>query len=267
MPPCFCNLQKKPDRLEQHVSVYDLKGIDKLNINILYEDNHLLVVEKPVNIPVQLDSSHDEDLLTILKKDIKVRYQKPGNVFLGLVHRLDRPVGGVMVFAKTSKAASRLSDVIRRQQLHRCYLAVVRGVPAKKQARLEHYLLKDRRKNMVHAVSAKNKQAKKAVLDYQTIGSKDNLSLLAVRLHTGRSHQIRVQLSTTGFPLYGDQRYGVNVNRPGQQIALWAHTLSFPHPTKRDMITIDSLPPNEYPWNLWSQHALENFRGISTEGK
>ncbi|HHY22333.1 MAG TPA: RNA pseudouridine synthase, partial [Bacilli bacterium] len=111
-----------------------------MNIEILYEDNHLLVVEKPVNIPVQADDSRDEDLLTILKNDLKVRFQKPGNVYLGLVHRLDRPVGGVIVFAKTSKAASRLSDVIRKNQLERKYLAIVRGVPKTKKAKLEHFL-------------------------------------------------------------------------------------------------------------------------------
>lgn len=218
------------------------------------------MVEKPVNIPVQSDKSKDDDLLTILKKDLKIRYEKPGNVYLGLVHRLDRPVGGVMVFAKTSKAASRLSDVIRKQQLERRYLAVVRGIPANGQDRLEHYLVKDKRRNMVRAVSSDNQQAKKAILDYKVIGSKNKLSLLAIRLHTGRSHQIRVQLSTIGFPLYGDQRYGLKVNKPGQQIALWAHTLSFPHPTKKDIITINSLPPDEYPWNLWLQEEMKSFQ-------
>ena len=140
-----------------------------MKIPILYEDNHLLVVEKPVNIPVQGDDSRDKDLLTILKEDIKVRFNKPGNVYLGLVHRLDRPVGGVMVFAKTSKAASRLSEVIRKNELERKYLAVVRGVPKKNKAKLEHYLYKDTKKNKVHAVSATHKEAKKAVLDYETI--------------------------------------------------------------------------------------------------
>jgi 23S rRNA pseudouridine1911/1915/1917 synthase len=222
-----------------------------MKIPILYEDNHLLVVEKPVNIPVQADISNDSDLLTILKEDIKIRYQKPGNVYLGLVHRLDRPVGGVMVFAKTSKAASRLSDVIRRDALERNYLAVVRGVPEKKQGKLEHYLWKDTQKNIVHAVSPKRKDAKKALLSYETIGSRDGLSLLSVRLHTGRSHQIRVQFAATGLPLYGDQKYGQQVNKPGQQIALWANALSFPHPTTKETKTFTATPPDEHPWNLW----------------
>ena len=223
-----------------------------MEIPILYEDNHLLLVEKPVNVPVQEDNSRDKDLLTMLKEDIKIRYNKPGNVYLGLVHRLDRPVGGLMVFAKTSKAASRLSDILRKRELDRKYLAVVRGVPSKKKSILEHYLYKDTKNNKVYVVSPNHKDAKKAVLEYETIGSKEGLSILSVRLHTGRSHQIRVQLSESGFPLYGDQKYGQQVNSPGQQIALWAQSLEFPHPTTKETVNHQSLPPNKYPWNLWS---------------
>src|SRR5690625_3357031 len=135
-----------------------------MDIPILYEDNHLLVVEKPVNIPVQGDKSGDQDLLTILKKDIKVRYNKPGNVYLGLVHRLDRPVGGAIVFAKTSKAASRLADQLRRKNIKRTYYTIVHGKPKKKQGRLTHYLYKDRKRNFVHAYHNERKGAKKAIL-------------------------------------------------------------------------------------------------------
>lgn len=222
-----------------------------MNISILYEDNHLLVVEKPVNVPVQEDSSRDKDLLTILKEDIKVRYQKPGNVYLGLVHRLDRPVGGAIVFAKTSKAASRLADSLRKQEFDRSYLAVVRGTPQKKQAVLEHYLKKDTCKNQVSVVSAGEKGAKKAKLEYEVLAGTGELSLLHVKLYTGRSHQIRVQLSSIGCPLYGDQKYGSKVNSPGQQIALWAFSLKFPHPVKKEPVMLHSLPPNTYPWNVW----------------
>jgi len=224
-----------------------------MDIPILYEDNHLLVVEKPINVPVQEDKSQDKDLLTMLKKMIKIRDEKPGNVFLGLVHRLDRPVGGVMVFAKTSKAASRLANAIRIGEFERSYLAVVRGVPKQKSGRLEHFLYKDTRKNMVHAVDKHHKQAKKAILEYEMLDSTDQLSLLSVKLHTGRSHQIRVQLATSGWPLYGDQKYGQHVNKPGQQIALWAQTLSFPHTTTKEIKTFQSIPPNYEPWSLWSQ--------------
>ena len=219
-------------------------------IRILYEDNHLLVVEKPVNLPVQADDSGDEDLLTLLKADLKKRHQKPGNVYLGLVHRLDRPVGGVLVFAKTSKAASRLSDVLRKREMERTYLAVVRG-GLENGGLLEHHLWKDAKKNKVHAVKPSHPGGKKAILQYETIERKDGMSLLAIQLHTGRSHQIRVQMATSGAPLYGDQKYGQHVNQPGQQIALWAHTLSFPHPTTKEILKFESTPPFEHPWNIW----------------
>lgn len=222
-----------------------------MEISIIFEDNHLLVVEKPVNIPVQKDSSGDLDLLTLLKADIKERYQKPGNVYLGLVHRLDRPVGGVMVFAKTSKAASRLSDSLRRKKFTRQYLAVVRGEVKSNEATLEHYLVKDQRKNQVYVVDSSVKGAKKAILNYEVVAKAKEFSFLAIQLQTGRPHQIRVQLSTIGYPLYGDVKYGHHVNQPGQQIALWAHKIGFEHPTKRDWVEFTSNPPNTYPWNLW----------------
>ena len=173
-----------------------------MQVPILYEDNHLLMVEKPVNIPVQSDQSRDKDLLTILKEDIKVRYNKPGNVYLGLVHRLDRPVGGAMVFAKTSKAASRLSDQVRRNSMTRKYYAVVHGKPFKEQGQLTDYLLKDTRKNIVSIVPSDYKEGKKAVLTYKVLESNDQLSLLEVQLQTGRPHQIRVQLAGMGTPIW-----------------------------------------------------------------
>jgi len=221
------------------------------DIHILYEDNHLLIVEKPNNIPVQQDRTNDPDLLTILKEDIKIRYKKPGNVYLGLVHRLDRPVGGVIVFAKTSKAASRMANILRKRELKRTYLAVVRGKVKEKSGRLVNYLRKDNRKNIVHVVNKNAKAAKKAVLNYEVISVKGDLSYLRVRLETGRSHQIRVQLSEIGHPLYGDQKYGQKVNKVGEQIALWSHSLSFTHPVRKTEITVESLPPTMYPWNEW----------------
>lgn len=222
-----------------------------MKIPILFEDNHLLIVEKPVNIPVQEDNSGDLDLLTMLKEDLKVRYQKPGNVFLGLVHRLDRPVGGAIVFGKTSKAASRLSDMIRRRVIDRTYLTVVHGIPNKVKDKLEHHLVKDGRENKVSVESAQHRKAKKAILRYEVIESKDGFSLLAVKLETGRSHQIRVQLAEIGHPIYGDQKYGEHVNKPGQQIALWAKSVAFEHPVRKEPVTVQSNPPGKFPWDIW----------------
>ncbi|RDW16214.1 RluA family pseudouridine synthase [Oceanobacillus chungangensis] len=236
-----------------------------MRIPILYEDNHLLIVEKPVNIPVQGDNTGDKDLLTILKEDLKIRYQKPGNVYLGLVHRLDRPVGGVIVFAKTSKAASRMSDVIRRQAMERRYFTVVRGSPTRSRAILMHHLMKDKHKNKVYAVSPNHKEAKKASLEYVKVAEEENHSLLSIELHTGRSHQIRVQLSTEGTPIYGDQKYGQDINRPGQQIALWAYSLCFEHPVKKEMIEVKCPPPNKYPWELFSGVLDLNYQSSTKQ--
>ncbi|WP_411842510.1 RluA family pseudouridine synthase [Salinicoccus sp. HZC-1] len=219
-----------------------------MHINVLYEDNHLLIVEKPVNLPVQEDSSKDKDLLTILKEYIKEKYNKQGDVYLGLIHRLDRPVGGAMVFARTSKAASRLSNELRKHQIYRTYAAVTRGHLPKNHGRLIDYLWKDRRKNIVSVTEEDKKDAKKAVLDYKALSNHKKGSLVEVELKTGRSHQIRVQLANQGTPLYGDQKYGQHVNKPGEQIALWATRLSVKHPTKDEMVTVDSRPPDKYPW-------------------
>ena len=217
-------------------------------INIYYEDNHVLVVEKPVNIPSQEDSSGDPDLLSILKEDLKIRHQKPGNVYLGLVHRLDRPVGGVMVVAKTSKAAARLSEQIREQKIEKTYLAVIHGTPREVKGFLEHILLKDPGTNTVSVVSDLRNGAKKALLEYETLKSAAGYSLVKIQLHTGRSHQIRVQFAAIGHPLYGDQKYGAEYNKPGQQLALWSHRLSFFHPTKNEKISFESFPPRTEPW-------------------
>lgn len=237
-----------------------MSGFNIPPIPILYEDNHLLVVVKPPNMPTQADDSLDLDLLSALKADIKERYAKPGSVYLGLVHRLDRPVGGAMVFAKTSKAASRLSESIRSRDFGKCYWAIVRGTPKKAQDRLVHHLYKDTKTNKVTVVDKKHPEAKEAILEYETIGSVNGLSLVYVVLHTGRSHQIRVQFATIGCPLYGDQRYGAHINQIGQQIALWSAELSFEHPTLKERLTFQSLPPIEaYPWNAWQDAAYSRI--------
>ncbi len=219
-------------------------------IEILYEDNHVLVVVKPPNMLTQGDQTGDEDLLTVLKEDLKVRYNKPGNVYLGLVHRLDRPVGGAMVFAKTSKAASRLSDQIRRRDFGKSYMAVVYGIPEPISGTLTHYLDKDEKTNTVHVVKSSD-EGKNAVLDYTVKDSKEGLSLVSVDLHTGRPHQIRVQFSAIGHPLYGDQKYGASLNKPGMQLALWSAEVGFEHPTLKQYMSFNSKPPVSYPWNIF----------------
>lgn len=214
-------------------------------INIIYEDNHLLVVEKKPNVLVQADNTNDLDLLTILKQYLKEKYNKPGNVYLGLVHRLDRPVGGVMVFAKTSKAASRLSEQVRTHQMKKEYQAVLCG-KAKEKDNLQDYLLKDEKINMVKV----DKNGKFAELDYQLIKYCDNLSLVKINLKTGRSHQIRVQFSSRHLPLWGDQKYNKNA-KVGEQIALYATGLSFCHPVTKELLSFKINTPDEYPWNMF----------------
>ena len=216
----------------------------KVMINIVYEDNHLLVVEKPVNIPVQADFSKDKDLLTLLKEYIKEKYNKPGNVYLGLVHRLDRPVGGLMVFAKTSKAASRLSKQVQDKTVKKTYMAVVEGKP-EKEGVLKDKLEKDSKTNITKV----SPNGKEAILNYKLINTKDNLSLVEINLITGRPHQIRVQFSSRNYPLYGDQKY--NKNPKKDQIALFAKKLEFIHPTTKEKLTFELPLPNRYPFNIF----------------
>lgn len=220
----------------------------KQNIPILYEDNHLLVVVKPPNLLSQGDHTGDEDLLSLLKEYIRETYNKPGNVYLGLVHRLDRPVGGVMVFAKTSKAASRLSEQIRKGEFRRSYLAIVQGHPKPLQGTLRNFLLKDERTNLVTVVKPTTPKSQEAILDYKVVDMNSSHSLVGVELRTGRSHQIRVQLADKGHPLVGDQRYGPRSNER-RQIALWAEKIAFRHPTTKERLEFSQQPPKVKPWS------------------
>ena len=214
-------------------------------INIIYEDNHLLVVEKPINIPVQQDSSNDLDFLTMLKNYIRVRDNKPGNVYLGLVHRLDRPVGGVMVFAKTSKCASRLSEQIRNKKFKKSYLAIVEG-KVEKEGTLIDKLLKDGKNNIVKV----DPKGKESILDYKLLEYKEGFSLIRINLKTGRSHQIRVQFSSRGYPLYGDQKYNSKA-KVGEQLALFSEYITFEHPITKEILTFKQSIPNRNPWNIF----------------
>lgn len=216
-------------------------------MNILYEDNHLLVVVKEPNIPMQEDDSKDIDLLTMTKDYLREKYDKPGNIFVGMVHRLDRPVGGVVVLAKTSKAAARLSDSIRTRSIEKEYMAVVEGdLPF--EGILKDSLKKESRTNMTQVVSEYDPEGKIAELHYHVLKHDDALALVRIRLLTGRSHQIRVQFASRKNPIWGDARYNPQA-KPGQQIALWATKLSFPHPTTREIMTFISEVPKTNPWN------------------
>lgn len=217
-------------------------------IKVIYEDNHIIVVEKSPNIPSQGDKTGDIDMLTLVKQYIKEKHNKPGNVYLGLVHRLDRPVGGIMIFAKTSKSASRLSEQVRNKTFKKKYLAVVDGKIDKKCGSLEDYLYKDERTNTSKVVNKDKKNAKLARLDYEVIAYNEvkNLSLLKIDLHTGRHHQIRVQLSNFKHSIFGDQKYGTRGK--GKQIALWAYELTIEHPTTKEMMTFKDLPESVGTW-------------------
>lgn len=216
-------------------------------INIIYEDNHLLVVEKPVSIPVQEDKSKDIDMIRLLK-DYRIKNEnKSGDAYIGLVHRLDRPVGGIMVFAKTSKAASRLSEEIRNNTFHKTYLAVIKGTLKNKENTLNDYLIKNEKENKSY-VTSKDK-GKASSLKYKVISEKDNLSLVEINLITGRSHQIRVQFSSRNHPLVGDSKYGNNPNNI--DIALFAQSITLVHPTTKETLTFTLKVPNRYPFNIF----------------
>lgn len=228
---------------------------------ILFEDNHVVVAVKPPNLLTQGDNTGDENLLDQVKEYIKEKYEKPGEAYIGLVHRMDRPVGGLLCFARTSKAASRLSEQVRTHELNRQYICLVEG-DAPDQFTYVDYLAKDVEKNMVTVVPAYRKietGAKEAILHGRTIARRDGLSLVAIQLETGRAHQIRVQMQHAGFPLWGDNRYG-NGKR-GQQIALWGFRLSFAHPITKEQMLFIAPTPEEKPWLFFEREikGLENI--------
>ena len=219
-------------------------------LKVLYEDNHIIVVEKPVNIPSQGDKTGDIDMITIIKEYLKEKYDKPGNVYVGLIHRLDRPVGGVMVFAKTSKSAGRLSEEVRAKVFQKTYLVVANGKMEKEKGLLEDYLLKNERNNMSKVVKEGTKNSKFASLDYEVLkyNKEIDLSLLRINLHTGRHHQIRVQLSSRNHSIYGDQKYGGRGH--GKQIALWAYGLKIIHPITKEEMIFKSIPEINGTWKI-----------------
>jgi len=229
------------------------------DLQILFEDNHLLVVVKPVDIPVQADASKDPDMLSMLKRYLVEKYNKSGDAYLGLVHRLDRPTGGVMVFAKTSKAAERLCEAIKNGEVDKKYLAVLDGVPRYKSDKLRCYLKKFSDTNTVKIVPALTEGAKYAELDYKVLCEKQGYSLVFVKLITGRGHQIRVQMAGMGTPIVGDKRYG-NGNRNGVPMCLWATELRFNHPVSGKTMVFRVYPPDAAPWSAFN---VESYLRIS----
>ena len=212
------------------------------DINILYEDNHIIVVNKPAGILSQKDKTGDDSIIEILKDYIKKKYNKPGNVFLGSVHRLDRPTSGIMVFARTSKALTRLTVSIRHKEFDKKYYAILEGKMSVKSGRLIHYLIKDSKKNIVKAYNDIVANSKKAELEFSLLSIINNFSLVDIHLISGRSHQIRSQFRKKFFPVVGDFKYGSRVKIPDRSICLHSYSLSFVHPVRKERMSFRSLP-------------------------
>ena len=218
------------------------------NLKIIYEDNHIIVVEKIPNVPSQGDKTEDKSMLDIVKQYLKEKYNKPGNVYLGLIHRLDRPVGGVMIFAKTSKAAARLSEEVRCHEFQKEYLVIVDGKMEKQKDILEDFLFKNQQNNISKVVKKDTRNSKYAKLEYEVLYYEQeiDLSVLRILLHTGRHHQIRVQLASRNHSVCGDQKYGTRGR--GKQIALWAYKLTIKHPITKEEMSFVSIPEKVGSW-------------------
>lgn len=228
------------------------------DLTILHEDNHIIVVMKPQGLASCGDESGNDNMLEQVRRYVKETYNKPGNVYIGLVHRLDRPTGGVMVFAKTSKAASRLAEQMRNGDFEKKYLAVLVGTPKEPKGTLVNYLKKNPVNNMVYICTQTTDGAKMASLDYRVLEEKGGYCLADIKLHTGRTHQIRVQMAGISHPVYGDMRYGGESAKKGN-LALWAYSLTFTHPVTKERLRFMLEPPaDSVPWkNFDVAKALE----------
>ena len=226
-----------------------------MDFQVLYEDNHILVANKPNNMLVQPDPTGDVALEDLAKQYIKVKYNKPGAVFLNAVHRIDRPVSGVVVFARTSKALTRLNEQFRSKEVKKTYWAIVKNRPAVESATLEDYIRRDAQKNKSYVCKKDAKDAKLARLSYRMIASSDNYYLLEIDLHTGRHHQIRCQLANLGCPIKGDLKYGAERSNKDGGISLHARSIEFTHPVSKETITIVAPVPNDNLWNALSQNV------------
>lgn len=229
-------------------------------LTVLYEDNQIIVVIKPQNVPTMADESGDEDMLSRVKAYVKEKYNKQGEAFIGLVHRLDRPTGGIMVFARNSKSAKRLSEQFSTHSVEKVYYAVTNGSVKIKSQKLTNYLKKDEKENIVKIVPMSEKGAKKAELVYKVLDDNGKESLLEVKILTGRSHQIRLQLSNIGFPLVGDVKYG-KAKGSTTKLGLWAGRLAFDHPTTKDRMVFVACPDETVsPWNKFNMEEYIDFK-------
>ncbi len=219
-------------------------------MNVIYEDNHIIVVNKESGEIVQGDKTGDTPLSDCVKDYLKRKYQKPGNVFLGVVHRLDRPVSGLVVFAKTSKALSRLNEMFRKGEVHKTYWAIVKNAPKEPSGRLTHWICRNEKQNKSYAYNSEVSGSKKAVLDYRLLASGDNYHILEIRLLTGRHHQIRCQLSAMGSPIRGDLKYGAQRSNPDGSISLLSRHVEFVHPVSKEFVSLDAPLPKD---NLWQK--------------
>ncbi|MFO7864910.1 MAG: RluA family pseudouridine synthase [Salinivirgaceae bacterium] len=223
-------------------------------MEILYEDNHLIAVNKPVGMLVQGDASGDKPLIDEVGEYLKEKYKKPGEVFTGLVHRIDRPVSGVVLIARTSKALVRMNELLQKREMKREYWAIVKKRPEELKGELKHYLRKDEKKNKSFVATTTKNNSKLAVLQYEVIGGSSSYYLLKVNLETGRHHQIRCQLAANGTPIRGDLKYGFDRSNKGGGINLHAKSLEFIHPVKKEPIRIEApLPTNDNLWNQFEQ--------------
>ncbi len=222
---------------------------NKENLQILFEDNHIVVVNKRAGDITQGDKTGDKPLSEVVKEYIKDKYNKPGNVFLGVVHRLDRPTSGIIIFARTSKSLERLNKMLRDKNIHKTYWAVVKSHPEKKVDSLINFLKKDPKKNKSFVYKKEISGSKKAILHYKTIKKLDNYSLLEIDLETGRHHQIRTQLSEIGHPIKGDLKYGFPRSNKGGSIHLHARKIQFTHPVNKEEIKLTAPTPNDSIWN------------------
>jgi 23S rRNA pseudouridine1911/1915/1917 synthase len=217
-------------------------------LEVIYEDNHLIAVNKPSGVLVQPDKSGDAALEDLIKEYIKDKYQKPGDVFIGVCHRIDRPVSGVVLFAKTSKALVRINEMFRKREIQKTYWAVVENSPEEKEGRLTHWLLKDEKKKLSKAHNHEVKYALKSELDYKWIANSDRYFLLEILPHTGRHHQIRAQLSKIGCSIKGDVKYGAKRSNPDGSICLHARFLKFTHPTSKEEVSVVAPVPTDRLW-------------------